>query len=242
MWIGLILRGWAFKFRAKAPIKYKRLGDRAFFAGSLITALSQGFMLGIYIMGLELTAATLAFAAVTGICLTVGFSFIGATWLLIKTDGALQAKAASWSRRSLWGILGGIGAVSIASPLVSPRIFEKWVAVPEVFFLAPLPISSALLLGVLWLSLRHLPDAADRWSWIPFVSATGLFALAFAGLAYSFYPYVVPEKLTIYESASAPESLFIILVGVLFVLPAIIGYTVLSYVIFRGTATALRYD
>ncbi|WP_371732507.1 cytochrome d ubiquinol oxidase subunit II [Ruegeria sp. HKCCD9179] len=61
-------------------------------------------------------------------------------------------------------------------------------------------------------------------------------------MAYSFYPYVVPEQMTIYEAASAPESLFIILFGSIFVLPVIAGYTVLSYTIFRGKATELRYD
>jgi cytochrome d ubiquinol oxidase subunit II len=52
----------------------------------------------------------------------------------------------------------------------------------------------------------------------------------------------VPERLTIYEAASAPESLLIIFVGTVFVMPVILGYTVLAYVIFRGKATELRYD
>ena len=82
----------------------------------------------------------------------------------------------------------------------------------------------------------------DRWAWSPFAATMALFALSFGGMAYSFYPYVVPDRLTIYEAASAPESLIIILVGALFVLPTILGYTALSYYIFRGKATELRYD
>ena len=101
---------------------------------------------------------------------------------------------------------------------------------------------SIVLVVVLWISLRHIPDREDRWCWVPFTAASALFVLAFAGLAYSFYPYVVPEKLTIYDAASAPESLFIILLGTLFVLPIIIGYSALSYTVFRGKATELRYD
>ena len=66
--------------------------------------------------------------------------------------------------------------------------------------------------------------------------------LAFAGLAYSFYPYVVPDRLTIFEAASAPESLMVILIGAVFVMPAIIGYTVFSYIVFRGKAKELSYD
>ena len=66
--------------------------------------------------------------------------------------------------------------------------------------------------------------------------------LGFFGMAYSFYPFIVPEKMTIWEAASATESLSIILVGTLVVLPVILCYTVLSYVIFRGKATKLSYD
>jgi cytochrome d ubiquinol oxidase subunit II len=242
MLFGLILRGVAFEFRAKAPAAQKARWNQAFFVGSVLTSLSQGFMLGIYIMGLETNFAAVLFACLTALCLAAGYGLIGAAWLLIKTEGALQAKAVAWARIGLCGAAGGIGAVSIASPLVSPRIFEKWFSVPEIFLLAPLPILSACLLGLLWVALRHLPDERDQWTWVPFVGATALFCLAFAGLAYSFYPYVVPDSLTIYAAASAPESLFIILVGTLFVLPIIAGYTILAYTVFRGKATELRYD
>ncbi|MEM8590184.1 MAG: cytochrome d ubiquinol oxidase subunit II [Pseudomonadota bacterium] len=240
--IGLILRGVAFEFRAKAPASHKPLWNVAFFVGSLMASLTQGFMLGLYIMGLDYTAETIAFALLTSVCLTAGYAFIGACWLILKTEGRLQARAVVWAKRGLAGVVAGIAAVSLASPLVSPRIFDKWFSVPEVLLLAPLPLVSAGLVVLLFVSLRHLPDDGERWSWIPFVTAIVLFALAFAGLAYSFYPYVVPERMTIYEAASAPESLFIIFVGTCFVLPAIIGYTVLSYTVFRGKARELRYD
>ncbi len=242
MLIGLILRGVAFEFRAKAPVERKDAWNWAFFGGSLATALSQGFMLGMYIMGLTYTWAHVAFALLTALCLAGGYAFIGATWLILKTDAALQRKAVVWARYGIAGAVAGLAAVSLASPLVSERIFAKWFSIPEVILLAPLPLLSALLLVVLWKALQVLPDAEDRWDWVPFAATIVLFAIAFAGLAYSFYPYVVPEKLTIYEAASAPESLIIILVGTLFVLPTILAYTALSYVIFRGKATELRYD
>ncbi len=242
MLVGLILRGVAFEFRAKARVERKGLWNFAFFSGSLMTSLAQGYMLGIYIMGLEQTLATIAFGLLTAVCLTIGYSFIGATWLLIKTDGALQAKAVRWARDGIWGLVGGVAAVSVASPLVSPRIFEKWFAFPEIVLLAPLPLMTAGLILFLGLALRHLPDGDDRWCWVPFAVASALFALAFAGLAYSFYPFVVPERLTVYEAAAAPESLFIIFLGVLVVLPMIAAYTALAYTVFRGKATELTYD
>ena len=242
MLLGLILRGVAFEFRAKWPGSGKARWDQAFFAGSLLTSLAQGFMLGLYVMGLQMTPWTLLFAAGVGLCLTAGYAFIGAAWLLMKTEDALQRRAVGWARKGLWGVVGGLAAVSLASPLVSPRIFEKWFSLPEAVPLAVLPLASGAIVVGLWLALRHLPDSRDRWSWTPFAGAVSLFVLAFAGLAYSFYPYVVPERMTIFEAASAPESLFLILIGALFVLPMILAYTALAYVIFRGKATDLSYE
>ncbi|WP_439137606.1 cytochrome d ubiquinol oxidase subunit II [Roseicyclus sp.] len=242
MLVGLILRGVAFEFRAKARDHHKRLWNRLFFVGSLMTALAQGFMLGLYVMGLEQTWATYGFATLTAVFLAVGYSFIGAAWLVHKTEAELQHKSVRWARESLWGVVLGIGAVSLATPLVSMRLFEKWLSFPQVLYLAPLPILSGLLIFWLWRMLRAMPFAGDRRSWLPFAVATLLFALAYLGMAYSFYPYVVPERLTIYEAASAPESLFIIFVGACVVVPVIAGYSVLAYTIFRGKATELRYD
>ncbi|AWB48081.1 cytochrome BD ubiquinol oxidase subunit II [Gemmobacter aquarius] len=242
MLIGLILRGVAFEFRAKAPVAHKRPWDVAFWAGSLMTALSQGFMLGMYVMGLRWGWAEVAFATLTAGALAVAYSFIGAAWTILKTDGDLQRKAVSWARGGIWGVVLGMGAVSMATPLVSPRIFDKWFRFPEIVTLAPLPLMSGLLVVLLWLSLRRLPTRDDSFAWFPFAGAVVLMVLGFFGMAYSFYPYIVPEKLTIWEAASSTESLSIILVGTLFVLPVILGYTVLSYFIFRGKATRLSYD
>jgi cytochrome d ubiquinol oxidase subunit II len=242
MLIGLIVRGVAFEFRAKVRPERKAAWDWAFFAGSLATALAQGCMLGLYVMGLEITPATVAFSALTAVCLAAGYVFIGACWLIIKTDGDLQRRSVRWARRCLVFIALGLGSVSVASPLVSPRIFEKWFSLPEIVLLAPLPIASVVTIGLLWIALKNLPDHQDRWAWLPFFGAVTVFALAFTGLAYSFYPYVVPDRLTIYDAASAPESLLIILIGALLVVPVIITYSLIAYRIFRGKATVLRYD
>ena len=137
--------------------------------------------------------------------------------------------------------MAGLALVSLGSPLVSERIFDKWFSFPEIFLLAPLPLTSGVLIAAVWIALKHLPDRRDRWSWTPFACAMTLFSLAFAGLAYSFYPYVVPDQMTIFEAAAAPESLFIILIGMTFVLPMIAGYTALAFTIFRGKAFRLSY-
>ncbi len=242
MLVGLILRGVAFEFRAKAPADRKRVWDRAFLAGSLMTSLAQGFMLGLYVMGLAWTFTSVAFATLTALCLTLGYVFNGATWLIYKAEGDLQRAAYRWARVGLAGAAAGVAAISLASPLVSPRIFDKWFSVPEFFLLLPLPLMSAAVICLLWVRLGQGQQPGDAWSWLPFVGSTTLITLAFVGLAYSFYPYVVPDRFTIYEAAAAPESLMIIFVGTCFVLPVIALYSALAYTVFRGKASELRYD
>ncbi|MEO1702951.1 MAG: cytochrome d ubiquinol oxidase subunit II [Pseudomonadota bacterium] len=242
MLISLIARGVAFEFRAKAHAEEKWLWNRVFFAGSLGTALSQGYMLGVYVLGLTGGWLVFQFGLVVALCLTATYAAIGAAWLIYKTEGDLQKRAVGWMQRSLLLTMIGMGIISLATPFASPRIFDKWFSVPEIIALLPLPVMTAALFAFLFWQLLYLPDRNDRFSLAPFVGMVGIMSLGFAGLAYSFYPYIVPDRMTIYESASAPESLIIILFGTLFVLPVIIGYSIFSYRVFGGKATELRYD
>ncbi|SDO48378.1 cytochrome d ubiquinol oxidase subunit II [Phyllobacterium sp. OV277] len=242
MLISLILRGVAFDFRAKVDLHVKPRWNFAFYAGSITASMAQGYMLGVYILGLDQSWTGVLFGLLVGLCLTASYAAIGAAWIIHKTEGALQHKAVLLMRRSLVFVALGMIAISLVTPLASPRIFAKWFSLPEIILLAPLPLVTASLFAALWYVLDHLPAANDRHSALPFVMMAGIFALGFAGLAYSFYPYVVPDRLTIFEAASAPESLGIILVGVIVVLPVIIGYSIFAYRVFGGKASELRYD
>ncbi len=238
---GLILRGVSFDFRAKVKAQHKHLWNKAFIAGSLLATLAQGYMLALYIVGFERNWATISFGVLVGVCLAAGYTLMGAGWLIMKTEGALQQQAIRWARWAVWGTAAGILAVSIATPLVSARIFEKWFSLPNFLILLPIPVMSALLVVWLELVLKKLPLPQDRYCWVPFAGSAGLFLLGFLGLAYSFFPYIVPDRLTIWEAASAPESLLIILIGALTVLPFIMVYTVFVYRVFRGKVKELSY-
>ncbi|WP_144185834.1 cytochrome d ubiquinol oxidase subunit II [Elioraea rosea] len=243
MLLGLTLRGVAFEFRAKATeLHDKRRWDHAFFGGSLLAALTQGWMLGRYVLGFDDAPAALAFAALSAIGVAIAYSFIGAAWLIWRCEGALQRRAVAWARRSLWGVALGIVGVSVATPLASERIFHRWFDFPNVMLLAPMPLMTLALVAGLVALLRHLPLPGDALRRLPFWGAVGLFCLSFAGLAWSFFPYIVPEQLTLWQAAAAPESLSIILAGALVVLPVIAAYTVLAWRVFGGKAMDLRYD
>jgi cytochrome bd ubiquinol oxidase subunit II len=245
MLIGLILRGVAFDFRAKAQADHQPLWNTAFYTGSLLAALSQGWMLGSYILGFKNSWAAQAFAALIAICLVAGYTLLGACWLVMKTEGPLQLRAVRWARNALWFTAVGVAAVSLATPWVSQAIFDKWFSLPYILLLAPIPLATALLFFITDRSLRRLPTRLaqnNRYGeWVPFASAVGIFCLAFYGLAYSLFPYLVVERMTVWQAASAPESLRIIFAGAAVVLPVIVGYTVFSYRVFRGKARALSY-
>jgi cytochrome d ubiquinol oxidase subunit II len=245
MLLGLILRGVAFDFRAKARAHHKPLWDRAFYAGSLIASLAQGTMLGLTVVGFEYSAINLGFALLIGLGLAAGYALLGATWLIIKSEGELQLKAVRWARASLWLTALGIAGVSIATPLVSTRIFDKWFSLTVLPLLLPIPLATALLFFVVERSLRRLPrrlsEGNEYGAWIPFACTVGIFFLAFYGLAYSLFPYLVIDRITIWQAAAAPESLMFILVGTVIVLPAILGYTVYAYRVFWGKTRELTY-
>jgi len=242
MLFGLIFRGVAFDFRAKVPYQKKWRWNLAFYFGSLISALSQGYMLGAYIMGFEDSPLAILFSILTALAVTSGYCLIGACWLIMKCDGGLQRKAIKWARYHLMNTVLGLGLISLTTPLVSERIYNKWVSFPEVFWLAPIPLATVGLIVFLAIILRKMPLQNDRFCWAPLIATAGIFILSFMGLAYSFFPYIIPNQMTIVEAASAPSSLMIMLVGALIVLPILIGYTILAYVIFHGKAKDLSYS
>ncbi|MDO9357596.1 MAG: cytochrome d ubiquinol oxidase subunit II [Polaromonas sp.] len=245
MLVGLTLRGVAFDFRVKARAAYKPLWNRAFYAGSLLASWSQGYMLGSLITGFSSDWWVMLFNAVIGLALVAAYCLMGAGWLIIKTEGELQLKAVRWARGSLWFTMAGIAAISLATPLVSAVIFDKWFSFPNIVLLLPIPAATAVLFAVIFRSLQRLPvrlaQGNEYGAWVPFGATVGVFLLAFYGLAYSLFPWLVIDRLTVWQAASSPEAMGVILAGATVVLPMIIGYTVFAYRVFWGKSTALKY-
>ena len=242
MIFGLIFRGVSFDFRAKVPYQQKWKWNNRFFYGSLLTSLSQGYMLGSYIIGFNKNFAGIMFSCLIAVSLASAYCLIGSCWLIMKCESSLQTKAISWAKYHLINSIIGIVTVSVATPLVSDRIFAKWFNFPTIIFLAPVPIITGILICGLYVLLRFMPFSQDRYCWLPFLMTICIYVLSFIGLGYSFFPYIVPEQMTIIEAASAPESLKVILFGALLIFPILIGYTIMSYYIFRGKARELSYD
>lgn len=240
MLIGLILRGVAFDFRVKAKALRKPMWDRLFFAGSMIASLSQGWMLGRYISGFGEGWNYPLFAAAIALALTAAYALLGAAWLIMKTEGELQEKAIHWARLAWLPVVIGMVLISLATPWISQTVRERWFALPEIIALMVIPAVTGVALVV----ARFVLDKAivrRELCWLPFVLLIAVFVLGFVGLAYSIYPFVVIDQLTIWQAASSPAALKVILVGVCISVPAIAVYTAFSYWVFRGKATELKY-
>jgi cytochrome d ubiquinol oxidase subunit II len=236
MLIGLIFRGVAFEFRWRTRAQ-RNLWDIAFSAGSWIAALSQGIALGAILQGVHVEARQYAggwwdwltpFSILTGVSLVAGYALLGATWLILKTEGELRDKAYRISWYFLFALLLAIAAVSLATPLLTIQYAQRWFTWPAIILTAPVP------LAVIAVSVALLKSLADRQDSRPFPLSLLLFLLSFAGLGISMYPYIVPQSVTIWQAAAPERSQLFMLVGVVILVPLILAYTGWAYWVFRG--------
>jgi cytochrome d ubiquinol oxidase subunit II len=241
MLLALIFRGVAFEFRYRDS-PHRSFWDHGFNYGSVLATFAQGIVLGAFIQGFQTdgeiftgasTDCFTPFSILTGFCLLFGYALLGAGWLVLKTEGALQ----DWARRlGRWAFLGvclAILVVSIWTPLMDLDIRNRWFAWPNPAFLAPVPVITALMAWAEWRSLNR-PDS----EYGPFIGAVGLFVMSYIGIAISLWPMIVPHRFTLWEAASAPSTQAFLLVGTLFLLPVILVYTGWSYWVFRGKVRA----
>jgi len=237
MLIGLVFRGVAFEFRFKAKEHERHLWDKAFIGGSVAAAFFQGVTLGGFLDGITVSGRSFAggpldwiapFPLLAGVGVMIAYTLLGATWLVMKTEGELQARMIQVARPFAWLLLGAIVAVSIWTPLRFAAVAERWFTFPNIAFLAPVPILVVLCMVLLLRALARKPFRQ------PFVLALALIFLGYSGMAISIWPHVVPPAITIWEAASPPQSQGFALVGTLFILPIILMYTGWSYWVFRG--------
>lgn len=240
MLLALVFRGVAFEFRFKHK-GLRRVWDAAFCGGSLVATFAQGVVLGSFIQGFHVDGRVFAgssfdfatpFAALTGVALVFGYTLLGAGWLVLKTEGALQAWSRQAGRVALVLVCVCIAAVSVWTPLASDAIAARWFNWPNTAWLLPLPVVSALVALFAWRALGRNDG------WHAFAASVLLFLLSFLGVAVSLWPMIVPGHYTLWQAASPESSQGFLLVGTLGLLPVILFYTGWSYWVFRGKVRA----
>jgi cytochrome d ubiquinol oxidase subunit II len=235
MLLSLVFRGVAFEFRAVS--RSKTWLSVAFAAGSTLAAFSQGVILGGLIEGIPVRDGAFSggsfdwatpFAILCGLSLIAGYGLLGATWIVMKTEGAIAERARGQAKMMLLAVLVFMVAVSIWTPIAEPRIAARWFSLPNFYFLWPVPMVTALTAYLAWRWIEARREVQ------PFLATITLFLLGFLGLAISNFPYLVPPSLTVWDTAAAPASQIFMLLGTLFLLPIVLGYVGFIYWLFRG--------
>jgi cytochrome d ubiquinol oxidase subunit II len=239
MLLALIFRGVAFEFRWRTQRRF--LWDWAFASGSMVAAFAQGIALGALVQGIPVANRAYAggwwdwltpFSVLTGVALVIGYALLGATWLIMKTAGELQARAYGFAWIAGFGTLALIGVVSLWTPFLNPVYMSRWFAWPAILYTVPVPLLVALAALLLFGGLYR------RYEISPFLAAIALFVLSYIGLGISFYPYILPPSITIWEAAAPDSSLRFLLVGAVVLVPLILLYTGWAYWVFRGKVDA----
>ncbi len=235
MLLALVFRGVAFEFRELGASK--ALWNVAFAGGSTLAGFCQGVILGGMVRGVRVENGAYAggpfdwatpFALLCGFGVVAGYMLLGASWLVMKTEGPVAERARGHAKLLLLVVLAFMAAVSVWTPLAIPRIFERWFSLPNFYYLWPVPLVTALTAFVCWRALQKRRGAA------PFIASVALFLLGYLGLVISSFPYLVPPSLTIWQTAAAPASQMFMLVGTAVLLPLILAYTAFVYWLFRG--------
>lgn len=236
MLLGLVFRGVAFEYRWRDSA-HEKFWDMAFFGGSLVAAMSQGMILGALLQGIEIDGRAYAgswwdwltpYTFLTGLGTVAGYALLGSTWLIWKLDGGVQDHARYVALRAAIATIVLMGAVSLYNITLNPEYAAHWLNAPEVYWVAPVPIVTALVAFALIRTIRATGNSA------PFWLAIALFFLGMSGLGVTIWPFVVPPGITIWDAAAPERSQIFMLVGVALTLPLIIAYTVWAYWVFRG--------
>jgi len=243
MLLALVFRGVAFEFRWRDPA-HRVFWDIAFTGGSFVAALSQGIVLGALLQGIEVSGRAYAggwwdwltpFSLLTGLSVVIAYALLGATWLILKTEGNLQRHAIRVAWRFGAATLAAIVIVSLATPFLKGAYFDRWLSYPNILLVSPVPILVAVASHAFIRSLRAGQELA------PFLLTLFVFLLCFVGLGISVFPYVVPGAVTIWDAATDRSSQVFMLIGTSVVMPLILVYTGWAYWVFRGKVKAEGY-
>jgi cytochrome d ubiquinol oxidase subunit II len=240
MLLALVFRGVAFEFRFRdAP--HRTFWDHGFCYGSALATLAQGIMLGAFIQGFDVQGRHFTgtafdfltpFSLLTGVALLFGYGLLGAGWLILKTEGAIQSAARRHGKVCLAGVLVAIAVVSIWTPLMNEDVARRWFSWPNIAFFSPVPIATAIAAFSVWRALTGRSEAGA------FIGAICLFTLAYVGMTISLWPMIVPYHYTLWQAASSASTQAFLMVGTVFLLPVIFVYTGWSYWVFRGKVRA----
>jgi cytochrome bd ubiquinol oxidase subunit II len=244
MIFGLIFRAVAFEFREHANRKF--IWNFAFGAGSFVASLAQGFALGSVLEGIAVDekghfiGSTWDWldwrSGLVALTLIQGYVLIGSTYLIMKTEGELQATHYRTAKIAALTTMVGAIFITITTPIFYESARTKLFQAPLIYIFSLIPILGVVLIGQL---LRSLERKEER---RPFIWTILLFFITFIGLGLIVFPYVIPTQITIYQAAASTSALVFMIIFIGFLIPIMLFYNIYQYIVFRGKVTGGHYE
>ena len=228
--LGVMLRSVSFEFRIRASSEQRPVWMNRFWFGSVMTAMGHGMLLANIVTGYQQDTPSVWFSLFIGLCAVAAYALLGASWLVMRLQGAIHAQAIGWARHAIRWTAAGMVAVSVALGLANPAIFYKWSNTTSLMLAAPVWF---LMLGCfvgIDMVLNRLGQPRYRsLSWAPFSLCLILFVCMVGGLAYSMFPYVILDNMTLWDAAASESSLQLVLAASVVAAPVMIIFNLMSY-------------
>jgi cytochrome bd ubiquinol oxidase subunit II len=246
MLFGLIFRGVALELSGHD--RFKSIWGPAFGLGSLVAALAQGFAAGALFGGLNIVQMRFVggmwdwlnpFAALAALTLLACYIMLGANYLILKTEGDLQARSYRTARWASAATLVLGAAIFLWNVLRFPYIRERWVHPSSFVYVAVFPLLALLAFAFYRRSLSRNDSLA------PLLWSALFVVLAFVGLSAGIHPVIIPGitgHITIHEASAHPATLAFMLVAVVILFPVILAYNIYNYRVFGGKTREEKYE
>jgi cytochrome bd ubiquinol oxidase subunit II len=236
MLFGLIFRGVAFEFRDHA--KNPSLWSLSFGIGSLVMAICQGFTLGGIFYGIPMDGHNFSgtiwswfhpYSVLFTLGVISGYVMLGANYLILKTDGEIRERSMTHSYAAAIATLLISLAIYVWTIARHPYIARKWLAMPDLAYVAVFPLLALFAFGMYLWSLRRRSERT------PLIWNAILVFCSFTGISVGFYPYIIPNMVTIQNAAvSSTKTLIFMLAVIVILLPLILAYIGYKNWVLRG--------
>lgn len=226
---GALLRSVCFEFRLRSLGRMHSICCFGFGLGAVLTAFAHGYLLARVVVGYELSTGYLMFAAIIGVCAIAAYSVLGACWLVMRVTGELRQRSIRWALKNLRLSAVALVGVSIVLGFSNAGVFLKWGGNSYWHTVTVIWLILLLCFSFAEMSLQRMIANSIRISALPYALVLAVFLLGLAGIAYSFFPYLVLDEITIWDAAAPVSILHMVIYAIIIVAPVALAFNIWVY-------------